>query len=594
MRRIKSNKKSKRETAPEEQREKAPVAASKQEAAPKDEQKEKAPPSNMFVAMNRSSSERKSSKTSEQARSLHQRSHSLSALYPATPISSYYALNLAILHAFDSLYQEKNYQVAYAMGLQFIETALLEIPRHGYFYSERHRHEREASSQQAERVCMLLEKVLGDEAQEEKSRLEHLAKLAREQRIATKPLPESDASWSDLSTVCSDAISSILCPIPEHEKQDGSPLVVPLIADEHRSKRQKEESLQKQKLDKNAVFEPLEQREEALVVDSRRPSSSVVDSWYDNDSLSAAESADLERALFLSGLDVRQQASFDATQERPPTKGPGEIDIAILKECFREDFQVVKNEGRVRISTIQTYQGRLVGSINGCTVIAPLVCIHHFQNDATWPDPGLPDAVLEHVMDEETPGLLPQVREELGLTKDALIIPSDVHDFLLERGLLMQEQFVTVIGGNIMDEVHLNEFVDSLTTVPSKFQGKRIAATVFFHEHVIAIIKLDRGGGQTWFDVIDSLPYEDTILACPSDFTGSISLDSADWMQEDYIPYAARIRCLDVDALRVTLRWYACSKFNEKDCAYIDNYKWEDDKSDFDPRVFQAFLWAEV
>ena len=553
--------------------------------------------------MKRSSSERRPTTTTCSKQPLHQRSHSLSALYPATPISSYYALNLAILHAFDSLYQEKKYEVAYAMGLQFIETALLEIPRHGYFYSERHRDEREASSRQAERVCTLLEGVLGEEAQTEKYRLEQLAQLAREQGKATKPLPESDASWSDLSTVCSDAISSILCPIPEHEKQNGSPPVVPLIENEeappskHRSKRQKEDSLydtqEDEKVDRSVMLEPLEQRD-ALVEESRRPSS-VVDSWYDNDSLSAAESADLERALFLSGLDVRQQSSFDASHpERPPTKGPGEIDIAVLKECFREDFQVVKNEGRIRISTIQTYQGRLVGSINGCTVIAPLVCIHHFQNDVTWPDPGLPDAVLEYIMDEETPGLLPQVRDELGLTKDALIIPSDVHDFLLDRGLLMQEQFVTVCGGNIMDEAHVHEFVNSIATVPSKFQGKRIAATVFFHEHVIAIIKLNRGGGQTWFDLIDSLPYEDTLLACPTDFTSSTSLDSADWMQEDYVPYAARIRCLDVDALRVTLRWYACSKFNEKDCAYIDQYAWEDNKSDFDPRVFQAFVWAEV
>jgi hypothetical protein len=57
---------------------------------------------------------------------------------------------------------------------------------------------------------------------------------------------------------------------------------------------------------------------------------------------------------------------------------------------------------------------------------------------------------------------------------------------------------------------------------------------------------------------------------------------------------AARIRCLDDEALKATLRWYACSVFTPENAAYIDTYQWDEKLSDFDPRVFQAFIWTEV
>mmetsp|Transcript_6686 Transcript_6686/g.9938 ORF Transcript_6686/g.9938 Transcript_6686/m.9938 type:complete len:86 (+) Transcript_6686:117-374(+) len=56
---------------------------------------------------------------------------------------------------------------------------------------------------------------------------------------------------------------------------------------------------------------------------------------------------------------------------------------------------------------------------------------------------------------------------------------------------------------------------------------------------------------------------------------------------------AVRLRCTDKASLKVLLRWYACKKFSHQDRRYIDTYKWEDQNSDFDPRVFQAFIWAE-
>ena len=57
---------------------------------------------------------------------------------------------------------------------------------------------------------------------------------------------------------------------------------------------------------------------------------------------------------------------------------------------------------------------------------------------------------------------------------------------------------------------------------------------------------------------------------------------------------AVRIRCFDIVALKATLQWYACSVFTSENANYIDTYQWDEKLSDFDPRVFQAFLWTEA
>ena len=63
-------------------------------------------------------------------------------------------------------------------------------------------------------------------------------------------------------------------------------------------------------------------------------------------------------------------------------------------------------------------------------------------------------------------------------------------------------------------------------------------------------------------------------------------------MMNNMIPKTARIRCLDVDALCAVLKWYACSKFTAENISYIDQYPWDEQTCDFDPRVFQAFIWG--
>jgi hypothetical protein len=107
------------------------------------------------------------------SRNFHRRRPSLSS-HQTTDISKHYAINNQILAAFDNSLNNSqqhtgtnhehanpnnaspNYQVAYAMGLQFVETALLEIPKHGYYYSTRHETARMQSALEAVRVTQLL------------------------------------------------------------------------------------------------------------------------------------------------------------------------------------------------------------------------------------------------------------------------------------------------------------------------------------------------------------------------------------------------------------------------------------------------------
>lgn len=157
---------------------------------------------------------------------------------------------------------------------------------------------------------------------------------------------------------------------------------------------------------------------------------------------------------------------------------------------------------------------------------------------------------------------------------------------------------------------------------------KKLAATFFFHEHVITILQLRRADKSVWFDVIDSLPHEETLLplgdtstTAESSMAMSFSRRSSDGaisagphessrfdsegtvnggfsedLLVDQVPptQAVRIRCMDIDSLKATLLWYACSVFTLENRAYIDAYEWDEKLSDFDPRVFQAFIWTEA
>ena len=60
---------------------------------------------------------------------------------------------------------------------------------------------------------------------------------------------------------------------------------------------------------------------------------------------------------------------------------------------------------------------------------------------------------------------------------------------------------------------------------------------------------------------------------------------------------AVRVRCTDVEHFDTLIRHYTCSKFSNEERQFMDTTAWEDNNGyceySFDPRVFQAFIWAE-
>jgi len=139
-----------------------------------------------------------------------------------------------------------------------------------------------------------------------------------------------------------------------------------------------------------------------------------------------------------------------------------------------------------------------------------------------------------------------------------------------------------VCGGNILDDDHLHAFKSALLLSNNarerdRLNGQKIAATFFFHEHVVALHVVRDDDDNTWIELIDSLP------------------DPKTWNDNDNdLPQnAVRVRCTDDEiAFDTLIRHYACSKFSKEEKQFIDGTVWEDNNGESDPRVFQAFIWA--
>jgi len=260
-------------------------------------------------------------------------------------------------------------------------------------------------------------------------------------------------------------------------------------------------------------------------------------------------------------------ANRELERQHRATKNKEKVPFMATKQRARDKVSELKGNKRVQVMPIATHQGRMRNSTNGCAVISPLVVSHHLRSRVAVENHEIVD-----VIDRECIPLLREIRTKLGLGSDALIIPSDVHDHLVDKKVLRQDSFVGATGGNIMDRKHLAEFLRLLNSgEKNSHSEKRTGAALFFREHVVSIVKVPLGGGKWAFDLIDSLP----------------SLSNGSDMQ------ATRTRCRDLSAFESYVRYYASNKLSESSCAYIDKNEWNDMMADFDPRVFQGFVWGD-
>lgn len=259
---------------------------------------------------------------------------------------------------------------------------------------------------------------------------------------------------------------------------------------------------------------------------------------------------------------TRRHSKQESSQQPRPKKQK-KVPVRHIRDQARRRYHELQQNGRIEIRPIDTYQGRYTQSTNGCTVISPLVVVRHL---ATASGVILPDHEIKDVIDNECGPLLKEIRGKLGLESHSLIIPSDVHDHLVDKKILKQEYFVGATGGNIISEEHMGEIFNLFK------ERNKAGAVLFFREHVISIIKIPVGNGKAYYDLVDSMP-------------GTTDIRNR--------PCASRTRCKDINALEDLLNWYATKKFTDSNCTYIDRNEWNDTMADFDPRVFQAFVWGK-
>ena len=287
------------------------------------------------------------------------------------------------------------------------------------------------------------------------------------------------------------------------------------------------------------------------------------------------------------------QADLDELQRLPSinyVKTEPKVPIRALRQEYVQKTEYLIHSNQIELMRLGTYQGRLSSnpkfdSTNGCAVISPLVVATHIApvlvqkrlqlKNSSASKYGISNSAINEIIDKRAPPVLQTVRQRLGLMRHALIIPSDVHDYLVDERILTQESFVGACGGNIMDPSHTQELVRMLvdghqgSSKASKTRRAcKVGAALFFREHVVSIVKVTLANGHEYFDIVDSLP---------NPRTGGM---------------ASRTRCKDLNSFGVMLKCYATTKFSDAHCNFIDSNEWDDGMCDFDPRVFQAFVWS--
>ncbi|GFH51994.1 hypothetical protein CTEN210_08470 [Chaetoceros tenuissimus] len=646
------------------------------------------------------------------------------------PITSYYSLNKTLYDAFYKVLEKKEFKIAMSIGLQFCKMALLEIPRHSYYDAPKYSSQKYTNASDALAVCELLE-ILATRVRridinfynEKKEELKLLLEVAKEncQKIAS----ESKASKKDaykqqkhehfeevlkednlptcmdiLTCGAENNLSLGLCPLSSISEDQVDSQELQSIRENHDENSSAQERLKRHyelihsptefsrstsapaHLGHNLSVEAKRKSSLKIILDEdiRDPALTDEIATYRVDEVTSGKSkeeiqyeADLERALYLSGLDIQPSARSLGIQNKSSLeeKSSEFVDIDTLSKLYREDFESFQSNQVITVSYVDTYQGRVRGSLNGCTVIAPLLAIHHLSDDekiksrnkilqdgisfnSNQSDTssnssarvvqklGIDDETIKNVIDIQSAAVAPLVREKVGLHRDALIVPADVHDYLIEENFIRQEQFVGVHGGNILDDEHLSQLIDSLNKFGRKHgididtatpvRSRSVAATFFFHEHVVCIHRVTRNivtsfrnqsdaintkkGGilkrlrfrknksatnlaetneedvttileeETWFEIIDSL--SNTRMLNREE-----SRDDSETDHIVQIPRASRIKCRSTESLLACLRWYACSKFSADDRKFIDSYEWSDLNVEFDPRVWQAFVWSD-
>lgn len=494
------------------------------------------------------------------------------------PIERYYDASDKVLQSFQSAFENGRLDEAYVYGMRYSQFCMEGIRKHDYFNSHKYKSRRVEMGLRVTEVIGKLEKVaelMDAEEMEREARRRALIEQQAEQRrkelrrIEEKRIAEFHKRMAEQKTTSS-SVSGLSLEESAMNKLRGlsqpqgvPPPPKPVVSQD-----------QNKRVSWSLPAEPDGQLLSQISYDSGDlppallPPSDGSSSQLSNGSSPPSYNSILKQSSYFGpGRSPAQDSepsapSYDQAAKMSKKK-PRALPIRQIISHSQATHIEFQRQGKIQISPLQTYQGRVDGSTNGCTVISACCVSRHLETHG-----GITNQQITSVIDRDCIPLLRSIRNKLELGAASLIIPSDVHDYLVDHKLLYQHKFVGAAGGNIVDPEHSGELIKLLQGEQRKTSHLKAAATLFFREHVVSIVKFPSSANDAVYDMIDSLP------TCNG--------------------RGSRTRCIGLDALRVHLSNYCSRKFSEENIKFIEKNRWDDMMADFDPRVFQAFVWADL
>jgi len=508
------------------------------------------------------------------------------------PIERYYDASDKVHESFEMAFESRQLDIAFVYGRRYSNFYVKGIVKHDYYLSKNSQARRNQANRRVDDALTKLELICEwmdvEELEKEKKRnaliqrqKEERKKKQREldqkridelqKRIEQQKMTPSNRNSIALEESAIAKLQRLVKPEGIHQTSQRGP-------NHDELSRQNEK-----RINLNSQAEPDGRLLSQIYLDSRLglpppllPQSQNDNKSQENDS-PPSYGAILKQSSYF-GPGMNNSSTTMSTQEKNHLPSPSynhvvnqmkeEKSYAHLPIRKRIENAVAKHrkyrqEGKIQVSPLRTYQGRANGSTNGCTVISACVVSKHMETHV-----GVNDSQIQSVIDSECVPLLQAIRKKLGLSGASLIIPSDVHDYFVDHKLLFQHKFAGVAGGNVTNPSHLGELMKLLCGENGKTSHLKSGATLFFKEHVVSIVKFPQNENDAIYDMIDSMP------TCNG--------------------RGSRTRCHSIDALNVHLEYYCTGKFSDTNIKYIERNRWDDSMADFDARVFQSFIWADL
>lgn len=430
------------------------------------------------------------------------------------------------------------------------------IPEHNYYHANRYQHDRLKHTHQVQLVLDIIEKladamdreeaeILKVKEKEGQKRLEAWTKQQQDQQRHGVPRPPQN----QLAQSAMDKLNALngIKPPPQPVIATGVPVAPPTGRTRFRLDLESDEDD-----DANGEVASAPVKLSSPILPPVLPPPLPQGDSAPGDAPPAYHEV-VQRPTYEAAVKKYHQFAYEEPKlPQPVPEQAPKKSLRDLKVFYQQSHRQLQSRGRIKVQPLGTHQGRVSASTNGCTVISALVAATHLNSR-----PNISNDRIGCIIDRECCPVLREIRKKLGLGGHALIIPSDVHDHLVDEKILHQEKFAGAAGGNILDPEHYGEFLKILIDAKGK-----ASATFFYREHVISIVKCIDANGTSCYDWVDSLPG-------PSG-------------------EGTRTRCADGEALRTQLQWYATSKLRPEHDA-----PWDENMADLDPRVFQGFIWAD-